>query len=101
MHSDWPLYDFGGQSGHIHDLTLSYSKNLAPGFYGRLHSGLLEPFFAGFGGEVLYKPAQSPIAFGFDIHRVRKRDYDMKFEFQRLQNNSWSRQPILRCRRNV
>ena len=31
VHSAWPLYDFAGQSGHINDLTLSYSSNLAPG----------------------------------------------------------------------
>ena len=80
VHSDWPLYDFAGQSGHIHALTLSYVKNLAPGVYGRAHAGLLEPFFAGVGGEILFKPAQWPLGVGFDIHRVRKRDYDMGFD---------------------
>ena len=79
VHSDWPLYDFEGQSGHVHELKLSYVKNLAPGLYGRAHAGLLEPFFAGFGAEVLFKPAQWPIGIGLDIHRVRKRDYDMRF----------------------
>ena len=80
VHSDWPLYDIKGQSGHIHNLTLSYVKNLAPGLYGRAHAGLLEPFFAGVGGELLYKPAQWPISIGIDIHRVQKRDYDMRFD---------------------
>ena len=58
VHSDWPLYDLAGQSGHIHDLALSYVKNLGPGIYGRAHAGLIEPFFAGVGAEILYKPAQ-------------------------------------------
>ena len=80
VHSDWPLYDFAGQSGHIHELAISYVNNLAPGLYGRAHAGLLEPFFAGFGGEILYKPAQWPIGIGLDVHRVRKRDYDMRFD---------------------
>ena len=80
VHSDWPLYDIAGQSGHIHSLTMSYVKNLAPGIYGRVHAGLLEPFFAGFGGEILYKPAQWPVGIGFDIHRVRKRAYNMRFD---------------------
>ena len=57
VHSDWPLYDFAGQSGHIHELTLSFLKNLAPGLYGRAHAGLLEPFFAGVGAEVLFASA--------------------------------------------
>ena len=64
VHSDWPLYDIAGQSGHIHELTLSYVKNLGPGLYGRTHAGLLEPFFAGVGAEILYKPAQWPVGIG-------------------------------------
>ncbi|MDC3129303.1 YjbH domain-containing protein, partial [Paracoccaceae bacterium] len=80
VHSDWPLYDIEGQSGHIHDFKLSFVRNIAPGLYGRAHAGLLEPFFAGIGGELLYKPAQWPIGIGIDIHRARKRDYDMRFD---------------------
>lgn len=80
VHSDWPLYDFAGQNGHIHELYLSYFSNLATGLYGRVHAGLLEPFFAGVGGELLYKPASSPIGIGLDVHHVRKRNYDMRLE---------------------
>ena len=80
VHSDWPVYDNKGQSGHINDLTMSYVKNLAPGLYGRAQIGLLEPFFAGVGGEILYKPAHWSIGIGLDVHRVRKRDYDMLFD---------------------
>ena len=82
VHSDWPLYDIAGQNGHIHELALSYVKNLAPGLYGRAHAGLLEPFFAGVGGELLYKQAHWPIAIGIDVHRVRKRDYNMRFNLR-------------------
>ena len=82
VHSSWPLYDLAGQNGYIHKLTLSFVNNLAPGFYGRAHAGLLGPFFAGFGGEILYKPAQSPIGIGVDIHHVRQRDYDMLFDLR-------------------
>ena len=83
VHSDWVLYDLAGQSGHIHSLKMSYLKNLAPGLYGRMHAGLLEPFFAGVGGEILFKPVQWPIGIGFDMHRVRKRDYDMRFDLRK------------------
>lgn len=87
VHSDWPLYDIAGQSGHIHELTLSYVNNLAPGLYGRAQVGLLEPFFAGFGGELLYKPAQWPIGIGADIHRVYQRDYNMRFDLRDYETN--------------
>ena len=82
VHSDWIEYDLAGQSGHIHDLTLSYLKNLAPGIYGRFHAGLLEPFYAGIGGELLYKPAKSSVAFGLDLHKVQQRDFDMRFDLR-------------------
>ena len=82
VHSSWPLYDLAGQKGHIHQLSFSYLKNIAPNFYGRIHAGLLEPFFAGVGGEILYKPAKSSLAFGLDIHRVKQRSYEMLFDFK-------------------
>lgn len=82
VHSDWPLYDLAGQRGHIHQFTVSSLQNLGPGLYARAHAGLLEPFFAGFGAEVLFKPALWPLGIGLDIHRVRKRDYDMLFGLQ-------------------
>ena len=82
VHSSWPLYDIAGQSGHIYELTMSYMRNLAPSLYGRAHAGLLEPFFAGVGGELLYKPAQWPIGIGVDVHLVRQRDYKMRFDLQ-------------------
>ncbi len=80
VQTDWPLYDVEGQDGHIHSLTISYFRNLASGLYGRAQVGLLEPFFAGISGELLYKPAQWPIGISVDIHHVRKRDFDMLFD---------------------
>ena len=76
--SDWGLYDINGQPGHIHRLSLNYADTLAPDIFARAHAGLLEPFWAGAGGELLYMPAGAPIALGLDIHRVRKRDYAMR-----------------------
>ena len=81
VQTKWPLYDFAGQDGHINNLKLSFYDNLGPGLYGRLHAGFLEPFFAGVGGEILYKPANSLLGLGFDIHYVRQRDYNMLFDF--------------------
>ena len=80
VHSSWPLYDLAGQNGHITKLTFSHVKNVGPGLYSRAHAGLLGPFFAGIGGEILYKPARWPVGIGVDIHRVRQRDYDMRFD---------------------
>ena len=32
--------------------------------------------------QVLYKPVNSPIGVGVDVHRVRQRDYDMLFDLR-------------------
>ena len=77
-----PIYYISGHKGDKNQLSFSYLKNIAPNFYGRIHAGLLEPFFAGVGGEILYKPAKSSLAFGLDIHRVKQRSYEMLFDFK-------------------
>lgn len=79
VHSDWGRYDINGQDGHIHRLSFTYFDAVAPAIFARAHAGLLEPYWAGLGGEALYMPANSPIALGLDVHRVRKRDYEMRF----------------------
>ena len=45
----------------------------------------MEPFFAGIGGEILYKPAKSPLAIGLDISEVQQRDFDMRFDLRDYQ----------------
>ncbi len=80
VHSNWPLYDLAGQDGHIHNMTVEYKTNFSESMYSRVHLGLLEPFYAGIGGEFLYYPKQSSFAMGIDIHYVKQRDYDMMFD---------------------
>ena len=82
VQSNWGYYDIEGQDGHIHDFKLNYVERLSPNIVARAHAGLLEPMFAGIGGEVLYMPKSSPLAVGFDLHRVRQRDFDMRFDLQ-------------------
>lgn len=82
VQSDWGYYDIEGQDGHIDRLSMNYVDNLAPSVFGRVHAGLLEPFWSGVGGEALYMPVGAPIALGVDLHHVRKRDYDMLFDLR-------------------
>ena len=86
--SDWGFYDIEGQPGHIHRLSLNYHDALAPGMFARAHAGLLEPFWAGLGGELLYMPVNAPFALGFDVHRVRKRDYEMRLDLQNYETTT-------------
>ena len=88
VQSDWGHYDINGQDGHIHRLSLNYHDAIAPGLFARAHAGLLEPFWAGLGGELLYVPLNTPFALGFDIHRVRKRDYEMRLDLQNYETTT-------------
>ena len=82
VQTNWGHYDIEGQDGHIHDFKLNYIERLSPNIVARAHAGLLEPMFAGIGGEVLYVPKSSPFALGFDLHRVHQRAFDMRFDLQ-------------------
>ena len=53
---------------------LHYKDNLSENVYGQVYAGYLETMFAGVGGEVLYRPVDSNLAYGFDINYVKQRD---------------------------
>ena len=44
--------------------------------------------FAGVGGEWLYRPWKSPVAFGVDVNRVRQRDFNQRFSFRNYSVNT-------------
>ncbi|MDH6593085.1 hypothetical protein M2165_002974 [Variovorax sp. TBS-050B] len=47
--------------------------------YYSVYGGALETMFAGVGGEWLYRPWRSKIAFGVDFNHVRQRDFEQDF----------------------
>ena len=69
VHSSWPLYDLAGQAGHIHSACLFLCKKLGAQILCQSSRRSLGAFYAGIGGEILYKSAKSPFALGFDLHR--------------------------------
>jgi hypothetical protein len=46
----------------------------------RFFGGVLESMFSGVGGEVLYQPVQSRLAYGFSATQARQRTYDKSFD---------------------
>ncbi len=53
---------------------LSWIKTPLPDFHLALTAGYLEEMYAGIGGEVLYRPFQSPFAIGAEGWNIYKRD---------------------------
>jgi membrane-associated phospholipid phosphatase len=50
--------------------------------YFSLYGGYLEEMFGGVGGEWLYRPHASRLAFGIDINAVRQRDFHQNLDFR-------------------
>lgn len=55
---------------------LSWMTTIRPDFHLALTAGYLEEMFAGVGGEVLYRPFESPFAIGAEFWRAYKREGD-------------------------
>ncbi|MCJ1901063.1 MULTISPECIES: YjbH domain-containing protein [Paracoccus] len=81
VRSDTRMYT-GNDSPTIPELTLAWYAQPTEQVYTRVTVGLLERAYGGVSGEVLWKPANSPLAFGAEINRVKKRDFDDVFGFR-------------------
>jgi hypothetical protein len=78
VRSDFPHYLQEGKF-EIANLLSSYFFKFAPEIYGRVSAGYLEEMFAGFGGELLYRPFGQRWAIGVDLWAVRQRDFNVLF----------------------
>lgn len=66
----------------VYNLQYTRTARLSDNVFGMAYAGLLEQMYGGVGGEVLYRPFDSNVAFGADLNWVKKRDYDTQFGFQ-------------------
>ncbi len=69
-------------SSNIARMKLDYIWSPKNDWFARLDLGLIEEMFGGFGGEILYRPFESPFAFGFAGHYVKQREYRQRFGFR-------------------
>ena len=63
----------------LYNLQYTRTARLADNWFGMGFAGYLEMMYAGAGGEVLYRPFNSPIALGFDAEWVKQRDFNTGF----------------------
>lgn len=73
--------------GRFHLTHMQFDKigQLTPNLFGRISTGFFESMFAGYSGELLYRPYCSPCAFGFEINHVHQRDFNQLFGFKGYQ----------------
>lgn len=60
---------------------LHWYDNVAPNVYAQAYGGYLEGMFGGVGGEVLYRPVDSSLAFGVDLNYVQQRSFENNIDF--------------------
>lgn len=78
VRSDSGLYLQEGTSG-LESVYFEKRDNLASDIFYRLYGGVLEEMYSGLGGELLFQPFRSRLAFGFSANWVKQRDYDKSF----------------------
>ncbi|RJS92761.1 YjbH domain-containing protein [Salinisphaera sp. Q1T1-3] len=66
----------------IYNLQYTRTARLGENWFAMGYAGLLEQMYGGAGGEVLYRPFNSPVALGVDVNYVRQRDFDTQFDFR-------------------
>ena len=69
-----------GRRPKIDHLTLTHYGRPAPNLYSRLTLGYLEPMYAGFSAELMWKPVDRRLALGVEVNHVIKRGYDQLFD---------------------
>ena len=75
VRSDIVKYLTEGDTG-LDALYVEKRGSAYKGLHYRVFGGVLEQMYSGFGGEVLYQPFQSRLAYGLSANWVRQRDYD-------------------------
>ena len=79
VRSDVVKYLTEGDTG-LDSLYFEKRGSAYKGLHYRVFGGVLEEMYSGVGGEVLYQPFQSRLAYGLSANWVRQRDYDKSFK---------------------
>ena len=66
-------------------LETNYIWSPARDWTTRISAGIFEEMYGGVAAEALYAPAYKSWAIGLNVNRVRKRDFDQRFDFQRYE----------------
>lgn len=79
VRSDAVKYLKEGKNG-LERLYLDKRGSLSSNLHYRGYAGVLESMYSGLGGEILYQPYQSRLAFAVSGNWVKQRDYDRKLD---------------------
>ena len=81
VRSEFARYDDETDIG-LYRLNADYLFSPYPNTYVKLSAGLPEQMFGAVGGEVLWRPTNSRLAWGVEAYYARQRGFDTLFRFQ-------------------
>ena len=81
VRSDFVNYFSKGKHG-LSQLQVDYRFRVAPDVFGIARAGYLESMFAGFGGELLWRPENQRWALGANVYQVWQRGFTRAFNLQ-------------------
>jgi len=87
VRSDVARYLSEGDTG-LDSLFFEKRGSLSSELHFRLFGGVLEEMYSGFGGELLYQPYRSRLAFGLSANRVQQRDFDRSLKLLDYKTNT-------------
>lgn len=67
---------------NLQRLELQYFSSPRKDIFLRFDLGIMEEMFAGYGGEVLYRPFEKSYHLGFSLHKVKQRDFNQRFSLR-------------------
>ena len=67
---------------YIKRMQLDYIWSPYKDIYAKITGGIFEPMFAGYGGELLFKPFDKNYNIGLELFHVKQRSFDQRFNFQ-------------------
>ena len=70
-----------GAETYLSKLQLDYIWSPKRNMFAKLSGGIFEQMYGGYGAEFIYKPFDRNIAVGYEFYRVKRREYDQKFNF--------------------
>jgi hypothetical protein len=81
VRTDFRRYREEGQYG-IESIVFSKTGKLSPSTFYQVKAGYLEDMYGGVGGEVVWRPKDSDVAYGANLYYLKQRDFDRMFGFR-------------------
>ena len=70
------------RKNNVARFKLDYIWSPYKDLFARLDLGYLEEMFGGVGGEIYYRPFESNFSAGFQLHKVKQRNFNQRFGFR-------------------